>query len=98
MQESRSYEPPNLSLILDLLCVFPSKSIERPWIWGKEVRIHDSVEPQRNYEHSDVHNDYEYSERAHPDCRAQVNDHSVDQSLVSCPLVQTVGRLLSWLL
>ena len=98
MQESWSDEPPDLPSTFDFLCVLPSKGVQRPWIRGKEVCVHDSVEPHRYYEHSDVHNDYEYCKRAHSDCRAKVNDHSVHQSLVSSSLVQAVRRLLPWLL
>ena len=98
MQESWSNESPYLTLVLDLACILPPEGVQRSWVRSQKLRIYDSVEPHRNDEHSDVHEDDENCERAPSDCGAQIDENSVDQSLISSSLVQTVGGLLPPLL
>ena len=98
MQESWSYESPNLTLVLDLVCILPSEGVQRSWVRSQKLSIYDSVEPHRNNEHGYVHKDDENSEGAPSDCGAQIDYNSVDQSLISCSFVQTVGGLLPPLL
>ena len=98
MEESWSNESPNLTLVLDLVCILPPEGVQRSWVRSQKLSIYDSVEPHRNYKHGNVHKDDEYSEGAPSDCGAQVDYNSVDQCLISSSFVQTVEGLLPPLL